>query len=358
MARQMRPAEGKSVWLGSQIDYRQEGMHALSASDVTEIDGALKHLKAQGEVDFAAITQQNFPLPKLGERLRALGEELRTGRGFLLLRGLPLTRWAADDLARIYVGLGVQIGKLLPQSYHGELLGHVIDVSDLEQDARGYHAGGGQAFHTDTCDIISLMCVRGAKSGGLSRIASAAAVHNRLLETRPDLLELLYDGYVCRRMELDAERGSGVLVKKVAFFSQASGTLSCNISGSYPRRADAAGDGKMTALQLEALEALQGLAATPEFHLDMTIGEGDIQFLNNRVIVHGRTAYEDWPEVARRRHLMRLWIEVAGWPPLPANQGMHSADDHRGWLRFRRPFMELPSRYMAEMTQRHKELVG
>ncbi len=358
MTPEIRPVEDKSVWLGSQIDYRQEGMHSLSGADVGEIDGALHHLKGHGTVDFSAISAQNFPLPKLGERLRALGEELRTGRGFLLLRGLPLDRWDADDLARIYVGLGVQIGKLLPQSYHGELLGHVIDVSDLEADARGYHAGGGQAFHTDTCDIISLMCVRGAKSGGLSRIASAAAVHNRLLETRPDLLEQLYGEYVCRRMQLDADRGSGVLVKKVAFFSRATGSFSCNVSGAYPRRAVAAGDTVMTPLQEEALVALQGLAASPEFHLDMAIGEGDIQFLNNRVIVHGRTAYEDWPEVARRRHLMRLWLEVAGWPAMPANQGMHNAADHRGWLTHRRPFMELPSRYMAEMTQRHKELVG
>ena len=352
------PIEGPSAWRGSLIDYRKEGMHVLSADEIAEIDAALRHLRALGEVDFPDITAARFPLPGLGGVLGRLGQDLRYGRGFLLLRGLPRERYALDDIARIYFGLGSYIGRPLPQSYQGELLGHVIDVSDIENQARGYHAGGAQGMHTDNCDIVALMCLRAAKSGGVSRIASAAAVHNRLLEEHPDLLAALYGDYVFRRMELDAEFGSGVLVKKVVIFSRQSGTLSCNVSGSYPRRAVAAGDAVMTKPQSEALDALQRLAASPEFHLDMSIGEGDIQFLNNRTVLHGRTGYEDWPEVARRRHLMRMWLEVPSWPRLPDNQGMHSATDHALWLRQRRPLMELPSRYLAEMTQRKAALAS
>ncbi len=346
------PIEGPAVWQGPLIDYRTEGMHVLSAAEIAEIDAALRHLRSLGEVDFPDITPARFPLPTLGAVLGRLGHALRHGRGFLLLRGLPRERYALDDIARIYFGLGAHIGRPLPQSYQGELLGHVIDVSDIESQARGYHAGGAQAMHTDNCDIVALMCLRAAKSGGVSRIASVAAIHNRLIEERPDLLAALYGDYVFRRMELDAEFGSGVLVKNVVIFSQRSGALSCNVSGSYPRRAVAAGDAVMTTLQSEALETLQRLAASPEFHLDMSIGEGDIQFLNNRTVLHGRTGYEDWPEVAHRRHLMRMWLEVPSWPRLPDNQGMHSAADHALWLRQRRPLMELPSRYLAEMTQR------
>jgi hypothetical protein len=346
------PIEGPTVWQGSLIDYRKEGMHVLSADEIAEIDAALAHLRGLGEVDFPDITPARFPLPSLGAVLGRLAHDLRYGRGFLLLRGLPRERYALDDIARIYFGLGAYIGRPLPQSYQGELLGHVIDVSDIEDQARGYHAGGAQRMHTDTCDIVALMCLRAAKSGGVSRIASAAAVHNRLLEEHPDLLAALYGEYVFRRMELDAEFGSGVLVKNVVIFSRESGELSCNVSGSYPSRAVAAGDAVMTKLQGEALDALQRIAASPEFHLDMSIGEGDIQFLNNRTILHGRTGYEDWPDVARRRHLMRMWLEVPSWPDLPANQGMHDSRDHKLWLRQRRPFMEVPSRYLAEMTQR------
>ena len=352
------PVEGPGAWLGSQIDYRQEGMHLLSTDEIAEIDAALQHLLSLGEVDFPEITPAMFPLPTLGGRLTRLGEDLRFGRGFMLLRGLPRERYSADDIARIYVGLGVHIGALLPQSYLGELLGNVLDVSDIEQQARGYHAGGAQRMHTDTCDIVSLMCLRAAKSGGISRISSAAAVHNRLLETRPDLAATLYGEYVFRRMELDAQFGDGRLVKRVVIFSRATGEFSCNMSGSYPNRAVKAGDAVMTSLQVEALEEVARISASPEFYLDMNIGEGDIQFLNNRILLHGRTGYEDFPEVARRRHLLRLWLRVPSWPALPVNQGVHSPEDQPMWLRQRRPFMEVPSRYLAEMTQRRAALAA
>jgi hypothetical protein len=350
--------EGASVWRGAESDYRDAGLHELSAADLAEIDGALAHFNALGPVDLPAITPAMFPLGALGATLRTLGDRLRDGPGFLLLRGLQRERYALDDLARIYVGLGVHLGRLLPQSYHGELLGHVIDVSDIEVDARGYHAGGAQNMHTDTCDIVSLLCIRAARSGGASRIVSADAVHNRMLETHPELLAALYDDIVCRRWKLDAELGSGVHVKQVVFFSRATGRLTCNLSGAYPRRAVEFGDWAMPPLLEAALAELQRLARSPEFYLDMTIGEGDIQFLNNRVILHGRTGFEDWSEVARRRHLMRLWLEIPSWPAMPENQGMHSAADHRGWLKQRTPFMEVPSRYLAAMAKRKDELVA
>jgi hypothetical protein len=349
------PIDGPSVWKGSEIDYRQEGLHTLSTAEIAEIDAALQAIATP---DIPDITTETFPLPTLSGYLRRMGEDLRTGRGFVLLRGLPRDRYTTDEMGRIYVGLGVHIGKLLPQSWHGELLGNVIDVSDVEAAARGYQSGGSQRFHTDTCDIVSLMCLQSARSGGLSRIASVGALHNRLLETRPDLLATLYGDYVCRRMELDSELGSGRLVKTLAFFSQASGQLSCNISGSYPRRAVEAGDATMTDLQIEALDELERLASSPEFYLDMSIGEGDIQFLNNRILLHGRTGYADWPEIARRRHLLRLWIDVPSWPAMPANQGMHGSDDHAGWLRQRTPYMEVPSRYVATMTERKAALAA
>ncbi len=142
---------------------------------------------ACGELDFPAITPETFPLPVLGGFLRNLRQELRFGRGFLLLRGIPRERYSTDDMARIYFGLGAHIGVPLPQSWQGELLGHVIDVSDVEPGARGYHAGGAQRFHTNSCDVVSLMCLQSAKSGGASQICSAIALHSRLGRERPEL---------------------------------------------------------------------------------------------------------------------------------------------------------------------------
>jgi hypothetical protein len=349
------PATGTSVWTGAALASGNSGIHHLDAVELAEIDTALRRLRGLGAIDLPAITMAHFPLFRCRDFLGRALLELRHGLGFLLLRGLPRDRYDADDMARIYFGLGTYLGACLPQSYLGELLGNVVDVSDVEADARGYHAGGGQRMHTDTCDIVSLMCLRAARTGGASRISSAMAVHNELLRARPDLLELLYEGYVCRRMELDARHGDGALVRHRAMYARQGDEVWCNISGSYPRRAAAAGDAIMSSAQVEALDEIQRLAGSPDFYLDMSIGEGDIQFLNNRLILHGRTDYEDWPEIARRRHMLRLWLSVPSWPALPANQGMHTPADHAGWLRQRRPLMELPSQFLVEMTRRKAE---
>lgn len=354
----LAPVDSDALWYGPRIDYRAEGMHVLSSGEIAEIDAALAHLRALGERDFPEITPETFPLPTLGEYFRELGRELLHGRGFLLLRGLPRERYALDDIGLIYYGLGVHLGRPVAQSYQGELLGNVIDVSDVEAQARGYHAGGGQRMHSDNCDVVSLMCVREARSGGISRIVSAAAVHNRLLETRPELVEALYGEWVFRRMELDAQYGTGALTKRVVIFARGTGQLTCNVSGSYPYRAVKAGDAVMTQTQIDALEEMARIAASPELYLDMSIGEGDIQFLNNRTILHGRTDYEDSSEIATRRHMLRLWLQMPTWPALPVNQGMQSPADYPLWQRQRTPFMEVPTRYLADMTRRKAEIAA
>jgi hypothetical protein len=354
----MNDMNDRAAWTGATIDFRTDGLHTLAAPEIEEIDAALGHLRGCGEIDFPAITPANFPLPTLGAFFRNLRDELRFGRGFVLLRGLPRERYSTDDMARIYFGLGAHIGTPLPQSWQGELLGHVIDVSDIEPGARGYHKGGAQRFHTDSCDIVSLMCLREAKSGGASRIVSAVAVHQRMARERPDLLQVLYDGFTFRRREVDAEHGSGVLVRRISVFARTGEEISVFLSGDYPNRAVAAGDTVMTAAQREALDEVQRIAASPNTYLDMSIGAGDIQFLNNRRLLHGRTGYEDHPEMARRRHLLRLWLKVPEWPAIPDGQAMHTTEDHPLWLRQRRPFMEVPSRYLTEITERKAELTN
>lgn len=352
----MSGSQNRAAWTGAAIDYRTDGLHTLTSLEVAEIDAALAHLRSLGELDFPAITPKTFPLPVLGGFLRDLRHELRFGRGFLLLRGIPRERYSTDDMARIYFGLGAHIGVPLPQSWQGELLGHVIDVSDIEPGARGYHAGGAQRFHTDSCDVVSLMCLQAAKSGGASRICSALAVHRRLERERPDLLRVLYDGFIFRRREVDADYGSGILVRRISVFARTGDEISVYLSGDYPNRAVAAGDAVMTPLQREALDEVQRIAASPDTYLDMNIAEGDIQFLNNRLLLHGRTGYEDHPDMARRRHLMRLWLKVPDWPALPAGQAMHTAEDHPLWLRQRTSLMEFPSHTMAEISARQSAL--
>ncbi len=345
----------KAAWLGSQIDYRTEGLHLLSPADLDELTAALGTLRAGGDPDFPDITSETFPLPRLGTRLATLRDDLRHGRGFILLRGLSTARFNPDDMARILYGLGTHLGTPTPQSWQGEMLGNVIDVSDVETQARGYHKGGGQRMHCNSCDIVALMCLREAVSGGVSRIASAVAVHDRIVTERPDLARVLYTPMPYHRMDLDAQYGTGRPSRgPVATFAVRDGEFSCYLSTVYATRG---AGGTLPPDAQRALDMIETLASSPEFYLDMNIRAGDIQFLNNRLLFHGRTNYQDAPDIASRRHMLRLWLRVPDWPELSDNQRVHASDDHRLWLRQRQPYMEVPSRYLAAMTRR-KELAA
>ncbi len=341
----------RAAWKGSEIDYRTEMMHRFADDEVAEIDAALRQC---GERDIPEITQATFPLPTMAPKMAALRDELLDGRGVVLMRGFPRQRYSADEMARIYVGLGVHLGHPVAQSWYGQLLGSVIDVSDVVEKVRGYNAGGGQHFHIDTsaCDIVSLMCLRSAKAGGASRIVSLSAIHNQMLDTRPDLLEVLYRGYYNHHHELDAKYAvtPPLSADRIPVMTQQGGRLIGVLDSGNLRYAVQLGGVTMTPVEIEAYDELQRVARSDEFLLDMNFEEGDIQFLNNRAIMHARTDYEDHADVARRRHLLRLWLRVPEWPARPEHQVFLTDADCRNWLQNRRPFMELPSKYLEEMT--------
>lgn len=348
----LSPVGGRRAWLGSAIDYRQDGLWQLSAAELTEIDAALATLKARGDLDLADITVDTFPLHTVGRFLSRLRDELWSGLGFVLIRGLSRERYGDDDLARIYCGLGAHLGVIIPQSGNGEILGHVLNVADLvDEQVRGYRSAQSMNMHCDGHDVVSLLCLREAKDGGASRIASAAAVHDRMIETNPDLARVLYEGMPVMRSQMDAERGDGKIVTSdsVALFSQNDGVFSSCVHIAQTRDAARAGYFDITTEQEAALDLFCELSSSPEFYLDMSIAPGDIQFLNNRLIVHGRTPYEDHENVDQRRHLMRLWVNVPSWPRRPDNQqDIYSMADLPRWAQFRTPYMEMPERYLAQ----------
>lgn len=345
---------GRVSWKGPEVNWQEGGLHVFTSREIEEIDGALRHLKGLGELDLPEIVPETFPLARSATLLAGMGNDLRHGRGFALLRGLPRERYTADDMARIYFGIGSYLGRPLYQSYQGELLGHVMDHSDLEEKPRAYHAGGQLGMHTDSCDIVALMCLRTARSGGASRIASAAAVHDALIDSGSDFIAPLYRGFYYRRMDLDAQHGSGIVVsrERVPVFTRTDGDFACYFLGGYARRAARMGDASLSDLEVAAIDEAERLAGSPGFHLDMNFADGDIQLLNNRRILHGRTDYQDAKEIGSRRHLLRLWLRAPSWPALPPNQIFHTDEDRRNWARQRRRLMELPSHYIERLQRR------
>lgn len=352
MNRLGHPIQSPGAWKGPEIDWTKEGLHVLDDTELQEIDHALKHLLSLGDLDFPEISPVTFPLNSVGRLMASLPDRLRDGCGFLMLRGLPRDRYSDDDMARIYFGLGSYIGTTMTQSYLGDLLGHVVNVSDYEPKSRGYRKGGGQLMHTDSCDIIGLMCLRTAISGGASRISSALTVHNDLLENHPESLDILRKGLYLKRTEEDGRRATRTFSPApVPFFTEANGEVTCYLPTGYARLAEKSGQCTFTKADSDALYHARQAAASPANYLDMGFKEGDIQFLNNRMMVHGRTDYEDHEELSKRRHLLRMWLRVSSWPKMPEAQVFHTDEDMQLWSVSRRRLMELPSNHDRDLLE-------
>lgn len=339
-----------AAWKGPEIDWKKEGLHVLSQEEIKEIDSALEHLKSLGKIDFPEINPGNFPLDKVGALMRSLPQRLKDGCGFLMLRGLPRDRYSDDDMAFVYFGLSSYVGRTLTQSYLGDLIGHVVNVSDFEPKSRGYRKGGGQLMHTDSCDIIGLMCLRTALSGGESRISSAVTVHNYMAEHHPESLKVLQEGLYLKRTDEDGKHATRTFSEgKIKFFNESNGEFISYLPTGYARLCEKSGQRPYSQAESDALYQLRKAAAMPEHYLDMGFADGDIQFLNNRTMVHGRTDYVDAQELHERRHLLRMWLRTDSWQKMPASQVFHTDEDMSLWSNNRRPFMELPSKHDADV---------
>jgi hypothetical protein len=314
-----RPIEGPSVWFAADMRVREaEWSYHLSPSEIDELEVALQSVQARG-LDVADIRREDFPLPTLGPVLDRLRGQVLDGRGFVLLRGVPVEGRPIAESAAVYWGIGAYFGSARSQNAKGHLLGHIYDLggnSATDPNIRTYATSERQNFHIDRCDVVALLCLRRAKAGGLSAIASSMAVHNIMLDRRPDLLERLYQPFpVDRRGEVPEGKAP---FYDAPVFNEHAGKVSVLYSrlhiGSSQRFPAAR---RLAAEDIEALDKLAALAGDDELRLDMTFMPGDIQFLHNHTILHARTAYEDWLDAERKRHLLRLWLAPARARPLP-----------------------------------------
>ena len=325
-----KPVSGPSVWLGRDFAERDDWIYRLSAAELAEIDDAVNNIP----VDIPAlyhITAEDFPLPHLAKALAGLDDELRQGRGFILLRGIPTDRYDEDQLAAIFWGIGSHFGTGLAQSLKGDRLGHVIDRSGPGSETRhmrNYELGGNLRMHTDlNNDLVCLMMLHHAKSGGESRIASSLAVHNIILQEHPEYLDPLYRGYHFHILGSDRGAAARLTDHRVPIFVDHGNAVSCHFNPSPIDRAVERGGVKLSPVEAGAVRFVAEVAARPGIYLDMALQSGDIQILNNHAIMHGRTDYQDYPESERRRHLLRLWLRSPRAQKQPPETEVHPTDE-------------------------------
>ncbi len=310
--------DGPCAWYGHQMRDDTSWVCQLTTAEGAEVNAAVEAVISQG-TDLANIGQSDFDLPGLGPKLIDIREQVVSGRGFALLRGLPVNEWSVRESSIAFLGLGSYFGNPRSQNGKGHLLGHVCDLGrDAENDptARIYQTSERQTFHTDSCDIVSLLCLKTARSGGASALVSSTTIYNEMLKRRPDLLPVLFEP-----MQTD-RRGEVPVGEKpwheVPVFSWYQGFLSALYARRYiesARRFEQVP--ALTPIQLEALDLFDELANDPDIGMEMTFQPGDVQLVHNHTMLHDRTSFEDWPERSKRRHLLRLWLAVPGARPLP-----------------------------------------
>jgi len=318
---------GPAAWLGPQITNSDEWKIELDDDHRAELLAALATLRRTGK-GLRDITAADFPLPTLAPVLAAARDEVVDGRGFVLLRGVPIEDLPAGDVELLYWGIGRHVGIPIHQKSEDDLLVHIVDqgVDPNDPLTRGFQTATSLDYHCDSSDIVGLLCVRPAKSGGVSTIVSSVAVHDELVRRNPAAARLL-------REQWWHDRKSGDDVSsffRCSVFAERDGKLFAHYGRSYMESASRfASIPELTPERVAALDALDELLNSPEFVLNMDFRPGDIQLLNNYRVMHARTEYEDHPEPGRRRELIRLWLIVdrdLGLPEDFAAAGIVSRD--------------------------------
>lgn len=299
------PIRGPAAWRGRELAASTAWRHRLSAAELAELDRALAAAKATGR-PLGALRAEDVPLPGLAPAITAWRREVAHGRGFVLIQGFPVERWGPDDAAIAFYGLGLHLGVPGAQNPEGDLLGHVRDTGADMREVRAYRTAAGIRYHCDAADLVGLMCLQPARRGGLSRIASSISVYNTLLAERPELVDRLYRPFL-----LDTHGEGGLDFVPIPACRHAGGQLRTFWHADYFRSShDYERAPALDPEERAVLDAFDEIASRPELYLDMELARGDVQLLSNHTIVHGRTAYEDHDDPARKRHLLRLWISL------------------------------------------------
>lgn len=306
------------AWTGSALREDDSWIHILSQDAIEALETAASRVQQRG-LEFPNFGRTDFQVPNLDNELRALANELENGRGFFLLRGLPVDRLTEAQLNIIYYGIGLNMGHPVRQNPKGDLLGLVMNVGNPnDKHTRVYETNRYLPYHTDPSDVVGLLCLSKAKRGGLSSLVSSATVYNEILEHYPEYLALLYRPMWYAHLGKDQPSLSSI-------FSYHDGKLACRYLRQYIELGHEQRGLPLSRIEIETLDLIDTITHDEDIRLDMMLEPGDIQFVNNYTIMHSRTAFEDHQQKDKRRKMLRLWIKMANArqlsPEFPGRNG-------------------------------------
>ncbi|MFI0961123.1 TauD/TfdA family dioxygenase [Streptomyces sp. NPDC021080] len=305
------PCSGPSVWKGPELVHPEQWQLHLSGTRLAEIDSALRETRRR-DLTLLRLTAADFPLPGLAADLARLSGVLEHGRGFAVVRGLPVDRLGETAASTVFWGIGRHLGHPVPQNADGVVLGHVRDTGRSLGDpaARGYQTREALPFHTDPTDLLALMPLRTSRTGGRVSLVSSAAVHNAVLDLRPDLAGRLYRSYhFDRRDEHAPGEPPCTTAPLVTRHGGLAGALSMRYNRCYLESAQRFPQvPRLEPADRELFDLVDSVAASPEYRLDLDLRAGDLLLINTHRVMHARSAFEDPRPPEHARHLLRLWL--------------------------------------------------
>ena len=313
----LSPISGPSAWRGDELAGSTEWIYVLSDAERAELETVGRRFVAD-DPDLRTVTSADYPIDACTGLIEECARQMDAGRGFILVRGLNTEEYGDAVAAAIFYVMGLHLGTPMSQNQFGDVLDHVIATSNKTLDdptALPSRVRDRLPFHSDSSDVVALMCLRGARAGGASSLVSGTTIYNEILSRRPDLAPLLFEPWHWdwRKQDPDAPANtyqSPICSYVDGIFSTYAGSSMIFSAQDYPEVP------RLTEAQIEVLNLFDEITQEPGLALDMDFQPGDVQWLLNYAALHSRTGYVDFPEPERRRHLLRLWLRREVGRPL------------------------------------------
>lgn len=311
-----------TAWRGDELSRSSEWIWRLDTPQIEELVRIGRRF-VDDDPDLHHVTAADYPLVACRSLVSECGRQMDEGRGFVLVRGLDPVELGDAVCGAIFFVMGVHLGVPMQQNQDGDLLDHVIATSSKTMDDPGAlpsRVRDRLPFHSDSSDVVALMCLRPSKSGGASSLVSGVTIYNEVVRRRPDLAERLFDNFHWDWRRQDP--ASPTMTYTSPVISWVDGVFSTYAGSSMVFSAQEYPDvPPLDDAQREALELYDSISQEPGLAIDMDFQPGDIQWLLNYAALHSRTEYDDWPEPQRRRHLLRVWLRRDVGRPLTPGFG-------------------------------------
>ncbi len=307
----MHPITDASAWTPADLDADRSWELELSSSQAATLVSSAEKALAEGR-ELHDIDRGNFAVGGLETLIDAIGSQVRDGRGMAVLHGIPVEELGGIDalplIERVYWGLLSHLGTGITQNSDATLIHYVTDGAlRPNQGTRGVGFPQQSPLHVDLTDCVSLLCIRQAPNDPPSWLASSTSIHNVFLERHPELLEVLYRGFEWDRLEEHGPGEDPATPYRVPVFSEVDGLVSCRYNrywmGMARKRLGRSQDPDDKA----ALDLFDRIA--DELHYNLRFETGDVQFVNNYTVLHGRDDHSVEPDATFNRLLMRIWVD-------------------------------------------------